>query len=67
MEEIELLVLPLGERIRIRSGAIGTPIRNCAQFAVLGGPFASEEQAKDAAGKELLSNVVEIPPSIFSR
>jgi len=51
VEEIELLVLPLGERIRIRSGAIGTPIRNCAQVAVLGGPFASEELAKDAAGR----------------
>jgi hypothetical protein len=51
VEEIELLVLPLGERIRIRSGAIGTPIKDCAQVAVLGGPFASEDQARDAAEK----------------
>lgn len=51
VEEIELLVLPLGERIRIRSGAIGTPIKDHAQVAVLGGPFASEDQARDAAEK----------------
>jgi hypothetical protein len=51
VEEIELLVLPLGERIRMRSGAIGTPIKDCTQVAVLGGPFASEDQARDAAEK----------------
>ena len=51
VEEIELLVLPLGERIRMRSGAIGTPIKDHAQVAVLGGPFASENQARDAAEK----------------
>jgi hypothetical protein len=51
VEEIELLVLPLGERIRMRSGAIGTPIKDHAQVAVLGGPFASEGQARDAAEK----------------
>jgi len=51
VEEIELLVLPLGERIRMRSGAIGTPIKDHAQVAVLGGPFASEDQARDAAEK----------------
>ncbi len=48
-EEIELLVLPLGERIRMRSGAIGTPIKDHDQVAVLGGPFASKNQARDAA------------------
>jgi hypothetical protein len=51
VEEIELLVLPLGERIRMRSGAIGTPIKDHAQVAVLGGSFASEDQARDAAEK----------------
>ena len=51
IEEIELLVLSLGERIRMRSGAIGTPIKDHAQVAVLGGPFASEDQARDAAEK----------------
>ena len=51
VEEIELLVLPLGERIRLRSGAIGTPIKDHNQAAVLGGPFASEDQAKDSAEK----------------
>lgn len=51
VEEIELLVLPFGERIRMRSGAIGTQIKDHAQVAVLGGPFASKDQAKDAAEK----------------
>ena len=51
VEEIELLVLPDGERIRMRSGAIGMPIKDQAQVAVLGGPFASEDQARDAAEK----------------
>jgi hypothetical protein len=51
VEKIELLVLPLGERIRMRSGAIGTPIKDHTEVAVLGGPFASEDQARDAAGK----------------
>ncbi len=50
-EEIELLVLPLGGRIKMRSGAIGRPIKDHAQVAVLGGPFASEAQARDAAEK----------------
>jgi hypothetical protein len=51
VEEIELLVLPLGERIRLRSGAIGTPIKNHNRAVILGGPFASEDQARDAAEK----------------
>lgn len=51
VEEIELLVLPLGERIRMQSGAIGTPIKDHTQVAVLGGSFASEDQARDAAEK----------------
>jgi len=51
VEKIELLVLPLGEGIRMRSGAFGTPIKDHAQVAVLGGPFTSEDQARDAAEK----------------
>jgi len=51
VEEIELLVLPFGERIRLRSDAIGTPIKNHNRAAVLGGPFASEDQARAAAEK----------------
>ena len=50
-EKIELLVLPLGERIRMRSGAVGTPIKDSTQVAVLGGSFASENQARHAAEK----------------
>lgn len=53
VEEIELLVSPLGERIRLRSGASGTPIKDHNRAAVLGGPFASEDQARDAAEKSI--------------
>jgi len=49
--EIELLVLPHGERIRMRSGARETPIKDRAQVAVLGGPFPSKDQAIAAAEK----------------
>jgi len=35
----------------MRSGAIGTPIKDHAQVAILGGPFASEDQARYAAEK----------------
>jgi hypothetical protein len=51
VEEIELLVSPLGERIRLRSGAIGTPIKDHNQAAVLGGPYTSKDQARAAAEK----------------
>jgi hypothetical protein len=51
MEEIELLVLPPGKRIRMRSGATGRSIGEGAQVAVIGGPFASRKQARDAAEK----------------
>ncbi len=43
--------MPHGERIRLRSGASGTPIKDHNRAAVLGGPFASEDQARDAAEK----------------
>jgi hypothetical protein len=49
--EIELLVLPSGERIRMISGDAETPLKNCTQVAVLGKSFASENQARDAAEK----------------
>jgi hypothetical protein len=51
VEEIELLVSPLGERIRLRSGAIGTPIKDHNQAAVLGGPYTLKDQARVAAEK----------------
>lgn len=50
-EELDLLVLPLGERVRMRSAAAGKPIKDCNRVAVLGGSFASPEQAREAAGK----------------
>ena len=50
-EMLELLVLKAGERIRLCSDVIGTPIKEHARAAVLGGPYASEGQARDAAEK----------------
>ncbi len=50
-EVLELLVLQPGERIRLRSGAIGTPIKDHAHAAVLGGSYALEVQARAAAEK----------------
>ena len=50
-EEIELLVLPSGERIRLCSGDIETPIKDHNEAAVLGGPYASKYQARAAAEK----------------
>jgi hypothetical protein len=40
-----------GERIRLCSGIIGTPIKDHARAAVLGGSYASEVQARAAAEK----------------
>ena len=51
LEELELLALLHGERIRLRSDAIGTPIKDHARAAVLGGSYASEYQARNAAEK----------------
>ena len=50
-ERLELLVLDTGEHIRLRSGAIGVPIKTHPQAAILGGPFVSEAQAISAAEK----------------
>lgn len=54
-DKIELLKLPSGERIRLVSDDIGTPINQHNHAAILGGPFASEEQATTAAGKSKLA------------
>lgn len=50
-EELELLVLETGEHIRLRSGAIGEPIKAHPQVAIIGGPFDSESQARSVAEK----------------
>jgi len=55
VEEIELLVLPIGERIRLLSDAIGTPIRDHSKAAVIGRSYASKDQAKAAAEKSKLA------------
>jgi len=54
-DKIELLKLPSGEHIRLVSGNIGTPIKNHNRAAILGGPFASGEQARTAAEKSKLA------------
>ena len=51
VEQFELLALPHGERIRLRSGAIGMPIKDHNQAAVSGGPYTSKDQARAAAEK----------------
>jgi hypothetical protein len=51
VEELELLDLQPRERIRLRSDVAGTPIKDHARAAVLGGPYASEVQASAAAEK----------------
>jgi hypothetical protein len=51
VEQLELLVLPHGEHIRLCSDAIGTPIKDHARAAVIGGPYASKHQARTAAEK----------------
>ncbi len=51
VEKIELLVLPPGECFRLCSDVIGTPIKNHDRAAIIGGPFASEDQARAAAEK----------------
>jgi len=48
-EELELLVTPLGQRICLKTGATGTPIKEHARAVVRGGPFESEEDARRAA------------------
>lgn len=49
VEELELFASPLGDRIRLRSAVTGTPIKDHPRVAVLGGPYASEAQARGAA------------------
>ncbi|MBA7659232.1 hypothetical protein ES703_67206 [subsurface metagenome] len=51
VEEIELLVTSLGERIKLRSGSLGKPIKDHDSVAIIGGPYASEYQARTAAEK----------------
>ena len=55
VEEIELLIVPLGERIKLRSGSPGKPIKDHDNAAIIGGPYASEYQARTAAEKSKLA------------
>jgi hypothetical protein len=50
-EEIELLALPSGERIKLRSSVIGKPIKDHTEVAIIGKSYASEDQARVAAEK----------------
>jgi len=55
VEELELLILATGERFRLRTAVSGTPIKNHARAAVLGGPFNSQDQARLAAERAKLA------------
>jgi len=48
-EELELFALPTGERFRLRTAVVGTPIKDHARAAILGGAYASGDQARAAA------------------
>jgi len=51
VEQLELLVLPNGERIKLRSDSNGTLIKDHSSASILGGPYESEDQARTAAEK----------------
>jgi hypothetical protein len=48
-EELELLALRTGERIKLHSTVLGKPIKDCTAAVVLGGQYGSEDQAREAA------------------
>ncbi len=49
VQDLVLLDLPAGGRLRLRTGKTGEPIKNAERVAVLGGPYTSPEQARTAA------------------
>jgi hypothetical protein len=51
LDQLELLVLPHGEKLTVRSNANDTPIKNHASVAIIGGLYNSENQARTAAEK----------------
>lgn len=55
LDQLELLVLPHGEKITLRSGANETPIKDHARVAIIGGPYNSEHLARTAAEKSKLA------------
>jgi len=50
-EEIELLTPSSGERINLKSSAIGKPIKDYAEAAIIGKSYTSEDKARVAAEK----------------
>lgn len=48
LEELELLRTEDGQTMRLRAGSRGTPIRASSEIAILGGPYASEQEATRA-------------------
>jgi hypothetical protein len=50
-EELELLITPDGQRIRVRSGRSGAPIKASEEAAILGGDYASPEDARASGGR----------------
>ena len=61
-EEIDLLVTPTKQRLRLRTAVSGTPIKDNSRAVVLGGPYTSPNEAMEAgeqAKKALLYWAVE--------
>jgi len=49
-EEIQLMLTPNGQVIRLRAGSRGSPIKSSSEMAILGGPYPSKGEAEKAAG-----------------
>lgn len=50
-EELELLRTGVGQRIRLRAGSRGSPIDKSSQIAITGGPYSSQDEARDVANR----------------
>lgn len=47
-EEIQLMLTPNGQVIRLRAGSRGSPIKSSSEIAILGGPYPLPEEAEKA-------------------
>jgi len=54
-EDVDLMALPTGVRLKLRTAVGGTPIKDHARASVRGGPYASTEEARVAAERAKLS------------
>lgn len=51
LDELDLLALASGEHLQLRSGATGSPIKDHARAAVVGGLYGTPDEARAAAEK----------------